>query len=219
MKPLIAITCDLDGNRYVLKTAYVAMVLEAGGVPVLIPPAKDVAEEQAGRYDGIVITGGDDIDTGPFGIPLHREASVMDRRRQDGELALLDALAARPEVPVLGICLGMQLMGFHAGGTLIQHLPEALPTGETHMGNRIHRVSGELGSGEVMSYHHQALSDAGRLEVIGRAPDGLIEAVKDPGRAFYLGVQWHPERTTDPVLGAGVARRLVDAAREFRTRC
>lgn len=212
-KPFIAITSDLEGARYVLKCNYVSMVVEAGGLPAIVPPIQHLAAEQAMRYDGIIITGGDDIDTLPFGLPLHIESCTMDERRQRGELALLDALKSKPDLPVLGICLGMQLMGFHAGGELIQHLPDAIPTGELHLGDRIHRVHGEIGSGEVMSYHHQALANAGRLKVIGHSDDGVIEAVKDPDRPFYVGVQWHPERTTDPVLGFQIIQRLVDAAK------
>jgi putative glutamine amidotransferase len=215
-KPLIAITSDVDGARYVLKSNYVARVVEAGGLPVILPPVAALAPEQVERFDGFILTGGDDIDTRPFGIALHAESCVMDPRRQEGEQALLDALDARAEVPVLGICLGMQLMGFRAGAKLIQHLPESCPTGELHLSDRIHRVSGDLGSGEVMSWHHQALADPGRLTVIARAADGVIEGLKDPDRPFYIGVQWHPERTPDPALGLGVIRRLVDAARTAR---
>ena len=115
---------------------------------------------------------------------------------------------------MLGICLGMQLMGVHAGCKLIQHLDDDLRDAERHRGNRLHRVETELGAGEVASSHHQALADAGRLQIIGRSDDGVIEAVRDPSRPFAIGVQWHPERTLDPALGLGVIRRLVDAARD-----
>ena len=74
-------------------------------------------------------------------------------------------------------------------------------------------MTSELGNGPVASWHHQALADAGPYEVIGRSDDGVLEAIRDPARPFYVGVQWHPERTDDSVLGDGVIRRLVDAAR------
>jgi putative glutamine amidotransferase len=137
----------------------------------------------------------------------------MDPRRQAFEVALLEALDAEGEVPVLGICLGMQLMGLHKGGRLDQHLPESLPTAESHSPRRSHAVSGELGCGPVHSHHRQALVDPGALRVIARAEDGLIEAVRDEARPFYVGVQWHPERTEDEALGPGLFRSLVAAAR------
>ena len=127
--------------------------------------------------------------------------------------ALTSAGHAAEGKPVLGVCLGMQLMGLHAGGVLDQHLPDHLVTAHLHWDRRAHEITGELGSGTVHSHHRQALSDPGRLRVIASAPDGLIEAVRSNDRPFYLGVQWHPERTTDERLGIDLFRQLVTAAR------
>jgi putative glutamine amidotransferase len=108
----------------------------------------------------------------------------------------------------------MQLMGLHSGGTLEQHLPDVLPTAALHWDRRAHTISGEIGAGTVNSHHRQALSDPGRLEVIAIAEDGVIEAVHDASRPFYVGVQWHPERTDDVSLGLGLIQKFVDVARQ-----
>jgi putative glutamine amidotransferase len=107
----------------------------------------------------------------------------------------------------------MQLMGLHAGGALDQHLPDSLKTAADHWDHHDHPVEGELGSGNVHSHHRQALTDAGALRVVARAPDGVIEAVRADDRPFYLGVQWHPERTDDSKLGPGIFKELMAAAR------
>jgi len=119
---------------------------------------------------------------------------------------------------VLGVCLGMQLMALHAGGALDQHLPDSLPTAADHWGRKNHQVAGELGSALVQSHHRQAITNAGSLRVAARAHDGVIEAVRDEDRRFYLGVQWHPERTADDGLGSGLIFNLIEAAGN-RKRC
>ncbi|MBM4100409.1 MAG: gamma-glutamyl-gamma-aminobutyrate hydrolase family protein [Planctomycetes bacterium] len=217
-KPLIGITADLARDdrgspRHQLRATYVESVARAGGIPVILPADGALREEALAAVDGVLITGGDDIDTRPFGVELHPMAKVMDPARQASEFALLRALDARPSVPVLGICLGMQLMGVHRGGRLIQHLDDVIPDAGRHRGDAIHTVHTELGSGPVASWHHQALADAPGFEVIGHSDDGVIEAIRDRARPFFVGVQWHPERTPDQAMGDGVVRRFVESAR------
>ena len=217
-KPLIGITADLARDdrgspRHQLRATYVEGVARAGGIPVILPADASLREEALAALDGVVITGGDDIDTRPFGVELHPMAKVMDPARQASEFALLRALDDRPSVPVLGICLGMQLMGVHRGGRLIQHLDDVIPDAQRHRGDAIHAVRTELGSGPVASWHHQALADAPGFDVIGHSDDGVIEAIRDRSRTFFVGVQWHPERTPDDAMGLGVIRLLVDSAR------
>jgi gamma-glutamyl-gamma-aminobutyrate hydrolase PuuD len=217
-RPVIGIGADLARDeqsrpRHQVRSTYVDAVVRAGGIPVILPATADARCAALDRLDGVVIVGGDDIDTRPFGVPLHPMARVMDSERQAAELAMLAALDARPEMPVLGICLGMQLMGVHRGATLIQHLDDRIPDAARHRDDRVHSVSTAVGSGPVASWHHQALADCPGLSEIGRSDDGVIEAIRDDGRPFYLGVQWHPERTADPTLGDGVFRLLVQAAR------
>ncbi|MFM7260677.1 MAG: gamma-glutamyl-gamma-aminobutyrate hydrolase family protein [bacterium] len=216
-RPLIGITADLVGDHARNRRTYLDMVAAAGGVPVILPPNAALREDMLDRVDGVIITGGDDIDVSRFGIPLHPKAECMPPERQDAEFALLRALDARPDKPVLGICLGMQLMGVHRGCTLIQHLGDVIADGERHRNDSIHSVEAvkgsPLSSGLVKSWHHHALADANTFDVIARSDDGVLEGIIDPNRRFYLGVQWHPERTDAPETGLDVVRTLVEHAR------
>ncbi len=223
--PLIGITTDLcdspGGERAFAYTRYARAVAKAGGVPVLLPPVRAAASEHARRLSAFVFTGGDDPRLEPFGGTTHPLATPVHADRQEYETALLDALAQRHrDKPVLGVCLGMQLMALHSGGTLDQRMDETSPTiAEAHWDRTHGIVSVEsspllaLGSGphQVFSRHRQAVSDSGGLRVLARCPDGVIEAVWDSGRAFYLGVQWHPERTEHEATGVSVFRQFVAA--------
>ena len=216
-RPLIGITADLVGDYARNRRTYIDMVAAAGGVPVLLPTIAALREEMLDRVDGVVITGGDDIDVSKFGIALHPKAECMAAERQEAEFALLRALDARPDKPVLGICLGMQMMGVHRGNPLIQHLGDVLPDADRHRNDAIHPVEAERGSllksGAVRSWHHQAISEAKGFDIIARSDDGVIEGIIDPKRRFYLGVQWHPERTEATETGLGVVQTLVEHAR------
>jgi len=187
------------------------MVAEAGGAPIILPHCLDRLGEYVRLCGGFVLTGGDDLRLEEFGVPTHPEARLIDPERQAFEIALLRAIS--PARPVLGVCLGMQLMALTAGGSLDQHLPDSLPSHEQHWGHRTHLVEGEIGRGAVLSHHRQAVADPGRLAVIGQAPDGVIEAVADRSCAFRVGVQWHPERTGAGPLGRGLFERLIEACR------
>ena len=216
-RPLIGLSADFVDNYARLRRTYLDMVEAAGGIPVILPPKAALREEMLDRVDGIIMTGGDDIDVSRFGIALHPKAECMPAERQDAEFALLKALDQRPDKPVLGICLGMQLMGFHRGATLIQHLPDVIPDGERHRNDAIHAVEAERGSplraGLVRSWHHQAITDVKGFDIIARSDDGVVEGIVDPKRRFYLGVQWHPERTEAEETGLGVVRTLIEHAR------
>ena len=143
-----------------------------------------------------------------WGIVTHESATPCDKERQAFEISLLKHLARVPEKPVLGVCLGMQWMGLLAGGTLEQDLE---PKYAAHHRSGSHKVLGELGDATVHSSHHQALLASGTLEVVATADDGIIEAVRDLDRKWYVGVQWHPERTNDQTLGQGLFNQLCEA--------
>ncbi|MSR34052.1 MAG: gamma-glutamyl-gamma-aminobutyrate hydrolase family protein [Phycisphaerales bacterium] len=217
-RPIIGISCNVKEENgktfYILHSAYVNSVKEAGGVPFLIPHNPELAAEMLDALDGVLLTGGDDIDVREFGQTLHAKADLMPPLRQRGEFALLHALDQRPTLPVLGICLGMQLMGVHNGCPLIQHLHDVIADGDRHVGNKIHSISGAIGAGPVTSSHHQALASAGPFETIALSDDGVLEAIALANRPFYVGVQWHPERTQDQELGLGIIKKLVNAAQK-----
>lgn len=216
-RPLIGLSADFVDGYARLRRTYLDMVEAAGGIPVMLSPKADLREQMLDAVDGVIMTGGDDIDVSKFGIALHPKAECMAPERQEAEFALLKALDARPDKPVLGICLGMQMMGFHRGATLIQHLPDVIPNGERHRNDAIHAVEAERGSplraGLVRSWHHQAITDVKGFDIISRSDDGVVEGIIDPTRRFYVGVQWHPERTEAEETGLGVVRSLVEHAR------
>ncbi|MGE3107074.1 MAG: gamma-glutamyl-gamma-aminobutyrate hydrolase family protein [Phycisphaerales bacterium] len=224
MKPLIGITVDVaeaggvgGAVRAQCALAYSREIAAAGGVPVMLAPVVEMVPAYVGRCDGFVLTGGDDPRMEEFGAPTHPKATPVHAMRQAFEVALLRGLEGDENKPVLGVCLGMQMMALCAGGRLNQHMPDDVPTAGDHAKNSGHRVkpvgSGavRLVEGEVTSHHRQAVSDAGRLRVIAAAPDGVIEAIDDPARGFYVGVQWHPERTRQRELGAGLIEQFVRA--------
>lgn len=217
-RPLIGITADLAGEKFTVAKPYSEAIRAAGGLPLVLPCMAELAADFVHLCDGILLTGGDDPITTHWGVPVHPNAKPVDPQRQDFELALLAALDLQPHKPVLGVCLGMQYMGLHCGGTLDQNLPDSLPTAADHWDRRAHEIHGELGSGLVNSHHRQALSDPGAMRVVATAPDGVIEAVQRDDRPFYLGVQWHPERTDDEQLGRGLIRRFVQACAEGMNR-
>jgi putative glutamine amidotransferase len=215
-RPRIGISTDLADGRFTVDVRYADLVAGCGGLPLLLPAQPDRVADVIELCDGFVLTGGDDPIMEHWGEPTHPRAKPLHPRRQAYEIALLAALAELPQRPVLGICLGMQLMALHAGGRLDQHLPETLATHDRHWGRVAHPVTGALGDGAVVSHHRQAVVDPGLLSVIATADDGVIEAVRDEQRPFYLGVQWHCERTEDETLGPGLIRDLVAATGQSR---
>lgn len=178
---------------------------------MVLCPVLERVEELVGRCDGLILTGGDDPIMETWGRPTHPNAVTVDPARQAFDVAAYQA-ACRGGVPVLGICLGMQIMGLEAGGELDQHLPDSLQTAADHGDGRGHTVSGSLGRGAVHSRHHQAMRTAGAFEVAATSHDGLIEAIVDPNADFRVGVQWHPERSSDGPLGSELFEQLVAAA-------
>lgn len=224
-QPLIGITVDhsTESGRFQVAVAYVDAVSRAGGLSVLLPCVPDLAGAYAARCDGLVLTGGVDPRTEAFGEPTDPRARPMDPRRQTFELALLAAAETMPASCVLGICLGMQLMGLRAGARLDQYLPDACPGAAIHEGLSRHAVRLHVRDSvisadpstapTVLSNHRQALADPGRLRLVATAADGVIEAIDDPARRFYAGVQWHPEREAEATsLSQGLFDRLVQAA-------
>jgi putative glutamine amidotransferase len=234
-RPVIGLTTYAEEARFglndtfaaVLPLSYVRAVHANGGRAVLITPdAPDV--DALDGLDAVIFTGGSDVGPALYGEQPHPTSNVKPER--DAAELLLMRAAIDADLPVLGICRGMQLLTVAYGGRLHQHLPDVLghdnhrPTSGPKFGEHLvrlspgsacHRVLGE--SAMVNSFHNQGVKDAGRLRPTGWCPeDALIETVEDPERTFVVGVQWHPEETSDlrifaAVVAAAAARRAVDA--------
>ncbi len=237
MKPLIGITTNQSTNTYgqptiLLQQAYVNAVIQAGGVPVLIPSliAEDGWDAVYSRLDGILFSGGGDIALEFSPGEPHPRIDGVDLARDSVEWKMVQA-AAFDGKPFLGICRGCQIVNVALGGTLYTHIPDQLPGALDHdyPGNLrtilVHEVKLEEGThvaevlGEpilkVNSLHHQGLKDvASSLRVAGRAPDGLVEAIELPDHPFALAVQWHPEWLTDQESTRNLFRRFIEAAGE-----
>ncbi|MGH3433428.1 MAG: gamma-glutamyl-gamma-aminobutyrate hydrolase family protein [Thermocrispum sp.] len=220
LPPRIGVTTYRERARYgvwdldsaVLPATYVDAVVQAGGVPVLLPPVGDafpVLEVLVEGIDGLLLSGGADIGPASYGQPSHPETDVPRTDRDAFEFGLLRvALAAG--LPVLGVCRGCELLNVAFGGSLVQHLPDAVgherhrPAPAEFGASRItvdpgSKVAAVLGAeAKARCYHHQAIGRlADGLTAVGWADDGTVEAVEVPGERFVLGVQWHPEETPD----------------------
>lgn len=215
-----------DGRADVLHAEYADAVLAAGGVPVLLPPASgsDIAARSVvARLDGLIVSGGADIDPARYGEQPHARTAHWREDRDAWESALLEA-AAEADLPTLGVCRGMQLMAVSAGGALDQHTPDLVghdlhsPGGpefgtitvRTEGGSRVAAALGE--SPEVQCHHHQSVRAHPGFEPTAWAPDGTLEAMERPGARFCVGIQWHPEVGRDH----GLFEALVAAAAERR---
>jgi len=215
-RPVIAITIDSSerANHYESPCSYATAVEAAGGLPLLLPFRTDVSLIPAyvDFVDGILFSGGDDLDPALYGETRHPKAIPIDPARQKFELALLAEVEKR-RVPALGICCGSQLMNVHRGGSLIQFLPdESRPNALEHrkLGDNPLRhpvsvdINSQLGAAigkpeiSANTYHKQSVRKLGRgLRVIATAPDGVIEGFEDPSLPLFAAVQWHPERLHD----------------------
>ena len=212
-----------DEEAVLVPAAYVQALERAGGRPVLIPPSEHGIEETLDAVDGLVFSGGSDLDPDLYDQEPHDETFGVVPERDRAELALLEAALAR-DLPVLAVCRGSQVLNVARGGDLVQHLPD-LVGDEKHKhtpgtfadhditlqpGTRLASLLGD--HAPVKSHHHQGFGRVGDgLRVAAHAEDGTIEAVEDPSRRFALGVLWHPEAGEDLKL----FEELVDAAREY----
>jgi putative glutamine amidotransferase len=213
-----------DNRADLLHAQYADMVVAAGGVPVLLPPAagtEEVARVVVSRIDALVVTGGADVDPGRYGAEPHRRTTSWREDRDAWETALLRA-ADEAGLPLLGVCRGMQLMAVAAGGSLHQHTPDLVghddhnPGGDAFGHTRVEiaegtRLRSVLGDHAVVGcHHHQSVDRHPGFEPAARAVDGSLEAIERPGARFAVGVQWHPEVGSDHTLFAA----LVQAADE-----
>lgn len=197
-----------ESGLYEVGTRYSACVWQAGGLPVLLPHHAEAVPGYLDHCNAFIFTGGVDPDMAafPHHAGNHPQSRRMDPTRQTFELALM-AGAESAELPVLGICLGMQLLTLRAGGQMDQWMPDSLgQAAEAHFGRQPHSIRviapggplAEGAAGEGISHHRQRMLTSGSLQPLAMAPDGTLEAVFAPERSFWVGVQWHAERNTDP---------------------
>ncbi len=231
-RPLVGITTyvtraafgawDLDAA--LVPYDYVAAVERAGGRALLVPPALEGIEETLAALDGLIFSGGSDLDPGLYGQEAHPETNGIVAERDGAELALLQAALTR-DLPVLAICRGSQVLNIALGGDLDQHLPDTVGDG-THKqvpgtfaehpvdvvsDERLYPVLGERVS--VKSHHHQGFGRLGEgLRVAAVADDGTVEAIWNPASRFAVGVLWHPEAGED----ARLFEELVSQAAAYR---
>jgi putative glutamine amidotransferase len=221
MKPVIGLTSYRqrgqtgvwDTEMAMLPAFYLEGVTRAGGIAVILPPqqvnSEDVRNLLAG-LDGLVITGGRDIEAARYGHESHEKAEKPDRLRDLLEDELITA-AIQMKLPFLGICRGAQMLNVNRGGTLIQHLPDVVGDNRylqgggnfAHMqmsvreGSLLSSIVGEQVDNAAL-YHHQAIDEPGEgLQVVAYSPDGIVQAVEVEGHPFGLAVQWHPEQTLE----------------------
>ncbi len=232
MRPVIGITTYAQQASWgvwnlpaaLIPLDYVDAVERAGGRPVLIPPSEQGVAETLETLDGIVFSGGADIDPSLYGAEPHPETDMPQTRRDAGELALLTAALER-DMPTLAICRGFQLLNIARGGDLVQHLPEEVASDEHKQlpgvftqhpvemkdGTRLASMVGARS--DVTSHHHQGIGRLGDgLVEAAWAGDGTLEGVEDPSQRFVVGVQWHPEAGED----AALFTNLVEEARAYR---
>lgn len=248
MKPLIGITTyyvkdrelssgrvrGLPGQDMLMSTMdYSRCIEKAGGIPVAIPviESESYQNDLLSKLDGILFTGGSDIDPAKYNSPFQRGLGMVVPERDNFELTLLDD-ALKQKKPVLGICRGLQLLNVFCGGTLYQDIGRANITECEHAGHMApkehpsHKVHLQKGSKvyaafqkeeiAVNSFHHQTIERLGNnLIATGKSPDGLIEALEHTNYDFVVGVQWHPEMMSE-VYPEQLAlfKALIDCARK-----
>ena len=222
-KPVIGITCmrrtielySSEMDAFFLDNSYARRVREAGGVPVLLPQLRvEEASAAARSIDGLILSGGDDVHPEAYGVPDEGVSVDADLPADLGEIELLKRAVAQ-EVPVLGICRGVQIVNVAYGGSLHQHMlgrsdchpprPEVLDEiiAQRHgldlaPGSELARILG-AGPRRVNSTHHQAISEvAPGFRAVAWAPDGVVEAIESEGPGYLVAVQWHPEKLPPP---------------------
>lgn len=234
MKPLIGVSADLvlatgeRNPRATVDTGYCDGIIAAGGIPIILPPfaKEEVLDDYVSRIDGLLLSGGDDLNPRKMGKKPHPSIKTMHPRREESDRYLCK-LAIERKIPTLCVGVSMQLMNVLCGGTIYTHLPEDMPRGMPHNDShdpthrhivfvtpatRLEEIYGE-GEIRVNSSHHQGIRTLGKgLRSGALAPDGLIEAIESASRNwFMIGVQWHPESESASALDRQLFEGFIES--------
>ena len=225
---------DDGGEQAYLDSNYLDYLTDAGAIPVPIIPTSDneLLGSLLDMVGGVMLTGGFDLNATLWGQPLHPKATLLHPQRQNGEL-LVYRMAKERQLPILAICLGIQVINVAHGGTIHQHVTDLHGTveHEAPSNSPAQRAAGiarhtltltpgshlhEWFNGQritVNSFHHQSVDHLGtRLNAAAIADDGLVEAIEQPGYPFLLAVQWHPERDKADHVSSVIIERFISAA-------
>ncbi len=234
-KPVIGVTAfrldeDPTFPKAALNQAYITAVEKAGGIPLLIPVGVTSAllDDLMARLDGVLLTGGVDVNPAYYGAPMHPEITELDLVRDEMEIALVKWMI-KEKKPFLGICRGFEVINVALGGSLYTHISDQLEDAlhhpcfglprnllshsvEVEVGSRLATILGE-GESWVNSLHHQGVRNlAPVLKAVAVAPDGLVEGLELEDHPFALGVQWHPEELIDQPKMLALFQALVNAS-------
>lgn len=242
MKPLIGITCsmglgiysmtmeNLPQEQHRMNDTYVKAIVEAGGIPVVIPAYGDISlvKEVIGRLDGILLSGGGDLDPALYSRRANAHLGSVSPRRDAAEIAIAQYVIRETDKPLLGICRGIQVMNVAMGGKLYIDLPDEGKLAHSLSMYPRHQVSHEvevaenthlakvMGAGRnwVNSFHHEAVKELAEGFTVSASsvPDDVIEAIELPGQRFVVGVQWHPEELTARQEAKQLFKNFVAAA-------
>jgi len=227
--PIIGITtsCKSETGHYCLFSNYIDAVRRAGGVPVLLTPGELHQARILDFVDGLLFSGGGDIDPSEYGGSCHSSIYRINAERDAFELGLA-SLALKANIPLLGICRGLEIFTVVSGGRLISHIPDEFGEAIIHRADQSHGVEHAVQiiprtrlstllhhktEVKVVSWHHQAAEAAPTgWRVAAQAPDGVIEAIEHQHHPWAIAVQWHPELAPDDLLQQRIFRAFVQAA-------
>ncbi len=215
MKPIIGINCDYEDGKCFLKKEYTDAIALAGGIPVILPII-----DFGFQIDGLLLSGGNDISPEQYGESPHEKTKPVPKQKEDFDF-LLVRNALDINLPILGVCYGLQLINVSLGGSLIQDISNH----RTGMHNvcidktsKLYKILGQE-TIEVNSSHHQAIKSLGnKLRVSAVADDGIIEAIESTDNTYVVGVQWHPERIIRKDSQIELFRTLINAASRVKGR-
>ncbi|AFY72556.1 putative glutamine amidotransferase [Synechococcus sp. PCC 7502] len=231
LKPIIGITMygkNAEGD-YSLQSSYVKSVRDAGGIPLLLPPGESDPSVLLSKLDGVILAGGGDIEPEIYNGESHPAVYAVDPERDRFEIALAK-LALSQNVPILGICRGLQVLNVADGGDLVPHVPDLFGTDIAHRHDHEEETKGTIHTveviadtklaiamgvttAEVTSWHHQAILNVSpNWDIAAKAPDGVVEAIEHKLHPWAIAVQWHPEMASNDLSQQRLFQAIVAAA-------